>query len=50
MITTIDIENRLWEKAKIISVKERTSLKEIINKALEEYIKTKESSKGGKGK
>ena len=53
MITTIDIKDEFWEKAKVIAVKKRVSLKEIINRALEEYLKkveTKESPKGGKGK
>ncbi len=49
MLTTIDLRDDLREKAKIMAIKEKTSLKEIINKALEEYIQRKES-KGGKKK
>ena len=41
MLTTIDIEKRLWERAKIVAVVEGSSLKTIVNKALEAYLKDK---------
>jgi hypothetical protein len=41
MLTTIDIEQNLWERAKIVAVMEGTSLKTIVNKALKEYLKDK---------
>ena len=53
MITTIDIEDGLWERAKFVAIKERISLKEVVNKALKEYLgkaMAKESPKGGKKK
>lgn len=50
MLTTIDIENDLWEKAKIMAVKEKTNLKIIINTALQEYLERKAELKGGKKK
>jgi predicted transcriptional regulator len=51
MLTTVDIEKDLWEKAKILAVKEKTSLKEIINKALGEYLERRgELKEGGKKK
>ncbi len=51
MLTTIDIRNDLWEKAKIVAVKEQSSLKDVINKALEEYLERRgELKRGGKKK
>ena len=41
MITSVDIERRLYQKAKVAAIMEGTSLKEIINRALEEYLKDK---------
>jgi predicted transcriptional regulator len=49
MITTIDIRNDLWEKAKILAVKEKSDLKAIVNEALKEYLERK-VKKGGKKK
>ncbi len=39
MITTVDIDRKLWERAKILAAVRGSSLKEIINAALAEYIK-----------
>jgi predicted transcriptional regulator len=51
MLTTVDIENDLWEKAKILAVKEKTNLKTIINIALREYLERRgELKEGGKKK
>ena len=53
MITTIDIEDGLWERAKFVAIKERISLKEVVNEALKQYLDkavAKEGSKGGKAK
>jgi predicted transcriptional regulator len=44
MITSIDIRDDLWEKAKILAVKEKTDLKTVVNEALEKFLKEK---KGG---
>ncbi len=49
MLTTVDLRDDLREKAKIMAIKEKTTLREIVNKALEEYIQRKESM-GGKKK
>ena len=53
IIITIDIDDELWERAKFVAIKERISLKEIVNKALKLYLVkavVKEGSKGGKAK
>ncbi len=47
MITTIDIRDDLWEKCKIMAVKEKSDLKTIVNEAIEEYLKCK-AKKGEK--
>lgn len=47
MLTTVDIEADLWEKAKILAVKDQSSLKTVINKALEEYLERRGELKGG---
>ncbi len=48
MITSIDIRDDLWEKAKILAVKEKSDLKTIVNEALEEYLK--KAKKGSEAK
>jgi len=48
MITSIDIRDDLWEKAKIQAIKEKSDLKTIVNKALDEYLKR--AKKGGEAK
>jgi len=49
MITTIDIRDDLWEKAKILAVKEKSDLKTIVNEALKEYLERR-AKKGGERK
>ncbi len=51
MITSVDIDDKLYEKGKILAVKEKRKFKEIINEALREYLQRKakavrESSEG----
>lgn len=49
MITTIDIRDDLWEKAKILAVKEKSDLKAIVNEALKAYLERR-AKKGGEKK
>lgn len=49
MVTTVDIEDELWERAKIIAIKEKKKFKNIINEALREYLERK-AKKGGEKK
>lgn len=44
-ITSVDIRDDLWQKAKILAIKRKVSLKDIINEALELYLKRKEGRK-----
>ncbi len=51
MLTTVDIEDDLHEKARILAIKDKSSLKTIINKALEIYLERRgELKEGGKKK
>jgi predicted transcriptional regulator len=46
MITSIDIRDDLWQKAKILAIKEKSDLKSIVNEALKEYLQRR-AKKGG---
>jgi hypothetical protein len=50
MITSVEIEDRLWERVKVLTVMERTTLKAVVNEALEMYLKQKKVTEGRKGK
>lgn len=39
MRTTIGLSDEVWEKAKIAAVRRRISLEQLIEKALEAYLK-----------
>ena len=45
--TSMIIPRKLWEQAKILAVKEGTSLGKLLRKAIAEYIQKKESNKKG---
>jgi hypothetical protein len=49
MKTVIDIRDVLWEKAKILAIKEKSDLKTIVNEALEVYLKQRATLKREKG-
>lgn len=51
MRTIVDLPDELWKKVKIRAIEEKTSLADIVRRALEEYLKKtrkKEVSKHGK--
>ena len=41
MITSIDIRDDLWKKAKILAIEEGTDLKTIVNQALKVFLERK---------
>jgi len=49
MKTVIDIRDNLWERAKILAIREKSDLKTIVNEALEAYLKQRASLKRQKG-
>lgn len=49
MKTSVEIPDDLWKAAKHLAVEEEIDLKDVIVKALEEFLK-REQKKGGKGK
>jgi predicted transcriptional regulator len=42
MVTTIDIRDELYERAKVLALREMVSLKWIFNRALASYLKAQE--------
>lgn len=42
MVTTIDIRDELYERAKVLALREMVSLKWIFNRALSSYLKVEE--------
>lgn len=46
--TTIRVPQPLWDTVQHRAIDERTSAQEIVNRALENYLKTAKIRKGGK--